>query len=584
MYKPPLYSTDKKREMISTFKGYVHKPVIDENEFFYEENLSSDAYPIIAPRKKRAFFNVTGDGLHGLFSKKKIVYVNNGRLYYGGEPFDGIELPPVDGERFFVSMGTRLIIFPDKLYINTENPDEFGSLEAFFEGEKAQCTLCRGDGDLYEGYSVGASPPENPSHGALWVDTSLTEHQLKQYSAETLTWVELEDKYIRISCPEIGKSFKEYDSVELEGFEAAGLVGNHIIYDKGDDYIVVAGLLDTNVEINTHFCVSRIVPDMDFVCESGNRLWGCSSKTNEIFASKLGDPTNFYTYMGISTDSYTASVGSDGDFTGVISYRGYILFFKENCVHKIYGSNPPYTITSSYIRGVQKGSHRSLLCLNETLYYKSPKGICSFEGGVPVEVSADLGSGYYTDAVAGALNNKYYICMTNVNSQRELFVYDEEYALWHREGLLDVKAFANNNMNLYFIAEIDGERRLGLIDGENRYGNFTGALMGYHTESDCEWLLETGLWGLELPENKYYTNIRIRAIGEKGASLKVYIQYNSDGRWLQQLVTPIEKTGSVNLPFITPRCDHLKLRIQGKGSVRIISISRNVESGSEIDV
>lgn len=584
MYKPPLYGVDKSRQLISSFKGYEKNLVIDENAFFYDENISSDNYPVISPRNKRAFFNVTGDRLHGLFSKSKLCYINNGTLYYGGEPVAGVYLPPTNRERFFASMGSRLIIFPDKIYVDTENLSDYGSLEACFSGERAECTLCRGDGDLYEAYIVSNAPPTSPSHGDLWVDTSLTQHSLKQYSAETESWVEIEDKFIRITCNGIGVNFKEYDGVELEGFGDMGIDGGHIIYDKGDDYIVIPGILDVNTSISTPFTVKRTVPDMDFICESGNRLWGCSSKNNEIYASKLGDPTNFYTYMGISTDSYTASVGSDGPFTGVTAYRGYILFFKENCVHKLYGQNPPYTITTSYIRGVQKGSHKSLCCLNETLYYKSPNGICAYEGSLPVDISAHLGKAYYTDAVAGTLNNKYYICMTNVNGERELFCYDEEKAIWHREGIFDVSGFANNNMNLYFLVNEENTCRLGLIDGENMYGNFSGQLQGFYYEKNFEWVLETGLWGLQLPENKYYSSLRLRAIGEKGAEIQVSLEFNSKGKWVKQLHERLDKTGSLSLPFITPRCDHMRMRISGTGKIKLISISRNIESGSDLNV
>ena len=288
--------------------------------------------------------------------------------------------------------------------------------------------------------------------------------------------------------------------------------------------------------------------------------------------------------MGISTDSYAATVGTDGPFTGAVSYRGYVLFFKENCVHKVYGQNPPYTITTSFVRGVQKGSEKSLVSVNETLYYKSPNGVCAYEGGMPVTVSSSLGNNYYTDAVAGALNNKYYVCMSDKDGVRHLFSYDEEKLLWHREDSVDIREFASNNSNLYFLMNDNGVKRIGLIDGENVYGSFTGSLKGYFLEDKVSWMAESGIWGLSLPENKYYSNINIRATGEKNAVLDVEFQYDSNGKWVKQFSTVISRTGSVNLPFVTPRCDHMRIRLKGKGKIKILSISRKTEAGSELNV
>ncbi len=365
---------------------------------------------------------------------------------------------------------------------------------------------------------------------------------------------------------------------------SVGLSGSFIIRDKGDDYIVVSGILFRTVTVTGSLKVERRLPDFDFVCESGNRLWGCNSKSNEIFASKLGDPFNFYAFEGISTDSYFATVGTDGEFTGAAAFRGYVLFFKENCVHKIYGSNPPYTITTAYIRGVQKGSHKSLCVLNETLYYKSPNGICSYEGGMPMEISSHLGNEYYTNAVAGGCLNKYYICMSDKNNKRVLFFYDEKHGIWHREGFFDIKEFACNNLNLYFICENKNSKQLGLIDSKNTFGNFTGELQGYSLEDDFKWCAQTGLWGLSLSQNQYYSRILIRAVGEENTSLKVFYQINSEGKWVEALNKRVTGTGTLLLPFSIPRCDHLKLRFEGMGGIKILSISRNAEVGSELNV
>ena len=40
----------------------------------------------------------------------------------------------------------------------------------------------------------------------------------------------------------------------------------------------------------------RRVPDLEYLTECDNRVWGCSSSENVIYACKLGDPTNWFSY------------------------------------------------------------------------------------------------------------------------------------------------------------------------------------------------------------------------------------------------------------------------------------------------
>ena len=101
---------------------------------------------------------------------------------------------------------------------------------------------------------------------------------------------------------------------------------------------------------------------------------GCGGTT--IWASALGDPTNFYVYDGLSTDSYAVAVGTDGAFTGCVAYGSTVLFWKEDCVHKVLGNYPAqYEIYTYTVPGVQEGSEKSLCIINETLFYKGRSGV-----------------------------------------------------------------------------------------------------------------------------------------------------------------------------------------------------------------
>ena len=57
--------------------------------------------------------------------------------------------------------------------------------------------------------------------------------------------------------------------------------------------------------------LKREMPNMDYLTVADNRIWGCSNSAHEIYACKQGDPTNWYSYAGISKDSYAVTIGSD---------------------------------------------------------------------------------------------------------------------------------------------------------------------------------------------------------------------------------------------------------------------------------
>jgi hypothetical protein len=383
----------------------------------------------------------------------------------------------------------------------------------------------------------------------------------------------------------IGKKFRQNDSVVVGGLSDsnAWLCGTKVLTAVDDDYIVFRAtppaIIMAMKFMNGFFplWIKRSMPAMDFVIESGNRLWGCrygknndGVMVNEIYASKLGDFKNWDCFAGISTDSYTASCGTDGPFTGAITHLGYPLFFKENCVHKVYGSYPSnYQIQTTTCRGVENGSSKSLAIVNEVLFYKSRGCVCAYDGSLPTEVSYALGNEQYRDAVAGSLGNKYYISMKDISDVWHLFVYDMAKGMWHQEDNLHVEEFASLRGELYAI-DHDTKKILTMLG------------TGTQSEEPVKWMAQTGVIGTDMPDMKYISRLNVRMMLPQGARVRIFAQYDSVGNWEQLCTLVGTNLRSFTIPIRPRRCDHMRLRIEGEGDVRIYSITKTIEQGSDI--
>ncbi len=576
---------------IDVFGGYNHNLRISPGEYYDGENLTSSYYPLFMTRHSRATFtNVGMSNLQGLHSGRKLSYIKNGKMYYGGSEVSGLFFPETVKERQFVSLGSYLLIFPDKVYVNLNDLTQYGDIGAKFVTDgSVTYSLCMVDGTAYTDYIKSHTAPEDPENGDLWFDMSTA--TLKQYSDYSACWESILTTYVRISYPNIGKAFSQYDGVKISGSSDSQFNTTTVLWAVADDYIVVTGIIDGTFTQSTALTIEREIPDMDFLCEGENRVWGANSEKNELYACKLGDFKNWNCFMGISTDSYAVSVGTDGDFTGAIRYLSSVLFFKENYVHKIYNTNPPYNLSTSRIKGVQKGSHRSLCVVNGTLYYLSPTGICKYEGSLALALKNVFGTTYYYNGVAGEYRNKYYICASSGSNKRSLFVYDTKSEIWHKESCLgSIVGFACHNSNLYFIQKhLNNIMLLGMIDALQPYGEFTGELAGYSVEAAVSWYAETGLLGLELSGKKYFKSVALRFVleetgdSQRPAYLKLFAEYDSSGTWelLDQSIA--QKTHSFNVKANIPkRCDHLRLKIEGRGKCTIYSISLTLQEGSEL--
>lgn len=568
------------REFIDTFRGYNHNLRISDGEFYDMSNLTSDYFPLLSPREPRGVYITpeSSSGCNGIIAKDELCYVDGTSIFVGDTEID---LSLEDSYKSLISMGAYIIILPDKKYVNTQDLTDYGDIEAeFTTSGTVTFTLCKITGDPYTVTYTQDSEPSNPKNEQYWIDTSQTPHSLKQYSSSSGMWIAIATTYVKIAATGIGAQFNAYDSVDISGVtdeELSDLNNNMLIYDCGDDYIIVVGILDEVTTQTTPITLKRSMPVMDFVIESGNRLWGCrfgsaedGSMVNEIYASKLGDFRNWSCYQGISTDSYRASVGTDGAFTGAVSHMGYPIFFKESCMHKVYGNMPSnYQIQTTACRGVQKGSDRSLAIVNEVLYYKSRFGICAYDGSLPAEVSSALGEVAYFDAVSGAHGNKYYISMSDSDGVYHLFVYDTTRAMWHREDNTRVRYFASYKNDLYYIDGVSG--KIKTVFGS-----------GTADETRVKWSCETGLLGLSSPDRKYISRINIRISLDTTSSAFFYIQYDSSGSWQHIASLRGSKTRSLSVAIRPRRCDHFRIRIEGEGDMKIYSITKTMSEGSDI--
>lgn len=558
-----------------------------------------------------------------------------------------MDLEYAGGLKRFVSMGAYLLIWPDKVWYNTADGTH-GNMEKMFsaaagtyldhnltsssgpDGQEVYDIYvlwyirpCSRDGKIV--YTTGANygekrvvvvdgieyhylnfvKPKEPKNGDAYIDRETRTPYI--YNDISKDWSAQDVPVMWLECKGIGSAFAPGDCIRVSGIDPGTYSGLNVgdnpsdgVYREvlvtGENYIVLDayapaeahGIMNDTPPAEGYVKAAMDIPDMDYVIEAQNRLWGCKYGTvngklvNEIYASALGRFDVWHKYAGVSTDSYAASIGSDGRWTAAVNYQGYPLFFKEDRMHKVYVSaSGAHRVQEYTMRGVQPGGAKSLAVVNGVLFYKARDCVCAYDGsGAPTDVSEKLnldslsrpGS---TTSIAAAHRDKYYLYLQmNTPPGSRLLVLDTRRGAWYRENLPAGSIIDFTELNGSLLCAAGGIEE---IAHDNQVSELSGT-----EEGDVAWSCETGLIGYSTVEQKYVSRFNIRMSLARDAYMDVLVQYDSDGVWHNQGRIQGVGTRTFMLPVRPRRCDHFRIRLEGSGDVRIYSFAKIFEAGSDV--
>lgn len=512
MFLPYLKEgTSKSTQRVINFLGLNYSEQFQDGEFSDTKNVTADNFPTISQRRKRV-----KEGQYiapsSLYAKAGLFVVDGTRVLYNGEFVGEV----TEGEKQMVAVGNILVIFPDKKYYNAETKT-FGTMEI-------------------------------------------------EYTAADLVFGTNADGMSTITTSGEDFKFSVGDAITISGCSVAP-ENNMSIIIRGVEGKVLTFYSNsfTNATETGEVTLKREVPDLDFICENNYRLWGC--KDNTIYASKYADPLNFNVFDGITSDSYYIQVGSDGKFTGCASFSSHICFFKEDILHKLYGSKPSnYQLVDARVFGVQEGCSRTLCTINETLYYLGMYGVYAYTGGVPELVSEQFGTKRFLRGCAGSDGEKYYISLKNGESWG-LYVYDIRRNIWLKEDDTHVVDFANKEGDLYFIEEGGSLIRVNGSDDAS--------------DEVIEWSVTFCPFNEVINERKGYSQLGLRVELDKDAWITVEVRADG-GLWETAFVGHNEYASTATIPIKPNRCDSFEVRISGKGRCKVKSLVRKFSIGSEV--
>ncbi len=591
------------------FRGINYGEGTQDGEFAETYNLSTDNYPCITQRAARIDAKQYRKPTT-LHSKGNLLVIDE-RLDEEGKPTgfsdvyygDTLIGEVTSGKKQTATIGNYIVIFPDKKYykvpVEDENGEmqegEFGSMEEEYKYSwldftastismgteyktpnqryefRANSLTCTGanfpfkSGDVI---TITGSSSHNENNKKDVVITEATPEKLT-FADNTFETSGVNGESITITrklADDEKFPFKEGDAVTITGCSNNG--------NNKDPEIVIRAVKDNELTFDdnaftkateySEITIKRTVPDLDFICESNYRLWGTHGNT--IYSSKFSDPFNFKVFDNLATDSYAIEVGSEGEFTGCIPYSSHICFFKENTLHKLYGTKPSnFQITTVNVYGVQSGSEKSMQIVNEQLLYKGVGGIYSYTGGVPELISEKFGNKRYSDAVACCDGEKYYISMKQGETWN-MFAYDVMKNIWLRED-------DTNAVDMTF------------FDGKVYYLDAKGGLYYIDKEadrSDIEWGATFCTMHETINERKGYSKFHLRMDLSAGAWLAVDIKTDNDLQWRQIYTTHNEKAKTVSIPIIPTRCDSIDIRLRGKGKCTVKAFIREFTVGSDV--
>ena len=587
----PLLSADPVYEKQSAdFRGYYNEPFGSVVRFKDMRNMSGDDAPIIRTRDPMTRqYEVTN--LNGVFSRGDHLYwVSGNDLCDEDGTIGALTTQEAGTERTFVNMGAYTVIMPDKMVFNS------------LSGE-----LTKMDCETSTVAQVIIQP--------CGINGSSVGYETAVYAKLTLG----NDADL--------SGFRVGDTVEIKGEDDHGWDGYYqlirVVQTVGQKYIVIIHETKGAYEyIVGGIKVSRKAPDIDYMTENNNRLWGCSSANHEVYACALGDPTNWRTYQGLSTDSWAATVGGDGAFTGAATHMGYPLFFKQNEIIKIYGDKPAnFQVVNQKARGVQKNCAKSLCTMDENLYYLSEGRMVRYSGAWPEDVSMAWGnekmSAYNNEGASGAGFGKVWTAVYSPERDTHIImVYDGRTGYWHIQDAFQPVTglsgaghywFVRTETAMFFALQTELGGQIMKI-----YGYQEGATWVEREDpSVIESYVMTGDLEMDVLEQLRVQKVMVRVMVGPYADCRLLVVYDNDkdkpediseweeiAHWTGD--TPGDEydydkepeelwreltTRNAETAYIVPRrCDHFRLAIVCTGLVKIMRLNYIYKPGTEIRI
>lgn len=337
-----------------------------------------------------------------------------------------------------------------------------------------------------------------------------------------------------------------YDAVEKGDVTASAksmveLSGRIVIFPDKKSYDTVGG---TFAAFGTGtYPTAGSVPDIDYATVLDNRIWAV--KGDNVYCTALGDFDDWTTFSSPSeaTDAWQVDTGSNGSFTGITSFKGTNLVFKNDRVWKRFGDIPS-NFQLVEISRLGCLSNKSICEVNNILFWLSPQGVVAYTGGIP-EVIGEALNDNYVSAVAGGDGRRYYISLYN-GTTYTLYVYDTWKGVWVSEDSLQAVDFAYLDGYLY------------ALSADNNIYKF-----GSGTEK-VEWSFETKEFSETVTNQKGYSEISMSVDLASGAYLNVYTRRNNGSYTLEKTYSYAQKSNFI-IPLRIKPCNYFTIKLEGAG-------------------
>lgn len=633
------------RSVQTAFGGYQHTEGSYDGTLYDMRNLTSDEYPLLAPRKPRITLGHTEKCNGCIAVGDDFCYVDGTALYKNGRFIGTV----ADSPKTFGVLGHRLLIFPDKRYLNLAGKDIFSSLSSLKEsiGDPAYGdvygVIVESGTDLYVWNGTewqflekefGRMEPSVTSSVTFCVQGTLYDEKAlcNTVFASGISWSDFFRKGDAVTIRGCAKKpqnnltavIREIHGERLCFYENIFDMDRFLIYEAKEALGIGTYTLKSD-DMVKHFSLNASLAGGSSLIWDGTVLTARSGEKEMILALTDGESGTVLPFRERLFDVEETSVTitrdvPDLDFVCTVNNRLW------GCSgDTVYGSKlgDPFNFyvfdglsTDSF--SVESGSPGSFTAcftyLGYPVFFKED-GIFKLYGSKPSDfslvasASAGVAAGSSKSlAVAGDmlcyLSPVGVMCYgggvpTPLNS-----VFG---------GISYHQAVAGSDGTKYYISMKDrkGDSHLfvydtaqGLWHREDNadatdFWTMRGILYmacdtGFLTvagdtegitgekESAVAWMAEFGDFIQNSPDKKSVTKVQLRYRLSEGAMAKVSISY--DDKPYLPVGAPLQGRGtkSCYLPLIPERCDHFRLKIEGLGDGRICSLAVEYSAGSEL--